>query len=262
MRELGNVLEPVVVNDYSGFVGLNTHVEDFSDYVMLPADVKAFFANEAKCDALFAYPKAVANGFDTPPVFAAEACFDKIFTLRADIETNQTPKDCLTWFASKLLPDEYLARDRIEFAADAAHGFGPGTCRVTTLQCLYLDGREAKFAKKLIAVEDRPALFLKIRDHVNGGFHDNVAIFFPDKATGATHKAVEFGEAFLLAKQGNTPNEAVVLTPELQQDIITTFNLLVNTSLYKTGNNLYSTTSKLPIESALPQLIYDRNRLD
>jgi len=144
---------------------------------------------------------------------------------------------------------------------DNEHGFGPGTCRVTTLQCLYPDGREAKLAKKLVAVEDRPALFLKIRNQ-SGGFHPNVAIFFPDKATGTTHKAVKFGEAFLLAKRGETPNEAVVLTPELLNDIMTTFHWLVNTSLYKAGNNLYSTYHKQAIDTMMPQPIFERNRLD
>jgi len=65
-------LEPVVADDYSGLVGLNAQVENFQQYVMQPNDVQAFFANGAEYDALFAYPQAVANGFDAPPVFAAE----------------------------------------------------------------------------------------------------------------------------------------------------------------------------------------------
>jgi hypothetical protein len=242
-------------------VGLNTENEEFARHVMRPKEIAAFFADEASFDAIFAYPQAVANGFNAPPVFAAEMCCDKLLVLRADIVTNQLPKDCLTWFATKLLPDEYTAKDKVEFVADAHHGFGPGTCRVTSMACLYPDGREATFAKKLVGVENRPALFLKIHNQY-GGFHPNVAIFFPDKAEGTTHAAVKFGEAFVLAKQGTSYKDAVLLTSELMHDIIETFNLLVNRGLYKKGNNLYSTNYKTEIESLQPRLIVERNRLD
>lgn len=245
----------LVLNDYSGFIGLNTNTQDFQLYVMQPEEIVALFSDSTTYDAIYAYPQVVAGGFREPPVFSGKISGDQSLTLQAEIVTNEFPKTCLTWFASKLLPASYIAKDRIEFAADKEHGFGRGTCRVTTLECIRHDGSDASFARKLIAVENRPALFLKIRDR-SGAFYPDIAIFFPDKVSGMTHQPVKNGEAFVLAKEGTW------ITQELLRDIIDSFNYLVNTSLYSEGNNLYSTNYKTPIESGISRLIVERNRLD
>mgnify|MGYP003641791669 CR=1 FL=1 len=244
------------LTDYAGFVGLN-QVAELPAHVMMPEEVQALFANAARYNALYAYPQAVANAFNEAPVFSVVAIDQDSMLLQAENTTNDYPRDCLTWFAAKLLPDEYIARDRIRFETDAAQGFGSGTCRITTEQCLRPDGRSADFAKKMIAVTNRPGLFLKIRN-CHGGFYDDAAIFFPDKAEGVTHQAVKFGEAFVLHKEG------LMLEREFLIDVQASFNLLVNTSHYARGNGLYSTHYHQPIDEHVsrPILEAQRNRLD
>lgn len=235
-----------MLSQYRGFVGLNVDAENFDADVMLPAEVLALFQENSKYEAWFAYPEPVANGFETPPVFFAVVATADNFILQADIESNQQPRGCLNWVASKLLPDNYSARDHLHFTPDAANGFGPGTIRITTRECLYPDGSEASCAKKLVSVENRPGLFLKIRD-ANGEVMPNVTIFFPDRATGLSHRAVRFGEAFVLARQDIVPSD------ELFVAISHTFNRLVNHALYTQGNNLFYIPNKKPIEECLPK---------
>lgn len=130
------------MQSYRGFIGVNYDIADFDAHVLLPDEILHMFSENQKFEACFAYPEPVANGFETPPIFSAVVNTHDNFLLQAEIESNHQPRGCLNWLASKLLPDQYTARDHLQFQPDAAQGFGPGTVRITTRDCLYPDGSE------------------------------------------------------------------------------------------------------------------------
>ncbi len=243
---------------YTGFVGLNTWIDNFSEYVLTFEEVNELFANGVAFDAPYAYPKTVAQGFDEPPVFSALAIKDNAMTLQADIHTNQQA-GCLPFCARLVLPERYRARDHLVFLERPDAAFGPGTCHLTTVDCLLPDDTKAASAEKKIAVVNRPALFLKVP--VGGQantYYPNMIIFFPDKVRGLSHLPVRNGEAFVLLRHGDEMTEAMLA------DLHHIFQTLVNTTKYKCGNDLFSTTTKQPIaqELARGELSRARNIMD
>jgi hypothetical protein len=243
---------------YTGFVGLNTGIDDFSDYVMQFVELSEIFANGTQFDACYAYPKTVAQGFNEPPVFSALEIYEYAMKIQADIHTNQQA-GCIPFFARLALPERYRARDHLLFSQHPDAAFGAGTCYVTTVDCLLPDDTKAVSAEKKIAVAYRPALFLKVPvGGLANTFYPNMLIFFPDRVSGLSHLPVRNGEAFALVRHG------YALTDAMLADLNATFNALVNTKKYKWGNELYSTTTKLPLAQELvdDELLRARNKLD
>lgn len=227
--------------NYTGFVGLNTDAENFSDHVMTRADVAQFMGQKnAKFDASYAYPENVAGGFQTAPIFSAGNIQEGVgFNLIAQLATNRRPKNTLQFFACICLPRNYEAEDRIDFVTDDEHGFGEGTCRINSLRFTKANGSNAWLANKLLAVQNRPALFLRVFNH-DGSVNPDVVIFFPDHTEEATHKAVQYGEAFVFVRQG------VAKTAELKQAILNNFNYLVKKS-YGDTNGLTDVNEHTPL---------------
>ncbi|MDR3491303.1 MAG: hypothetical protein P4M12_04565 [Gammaproteobacteria bacterium] len=223
IEEQGNQL----ANNYSGYIGLNTETDNFNDYVMRCDEIIKLFANGQKYQAPFVYPKLPADGFQKPVIFAAENITgDDGFNLLATITTNKKPKSWMGWLASLMLPSAYIMKDHIEFFTDMQKGFGAGAFQITSVDCRTPNGEEAPLTKAMLAVTDRPGLFLKVKTSADE-FYNDVAIFFPDKVSGCTHKPVQYGEAFVLIPEGN------LLSAELIENISNTFNKLVKKSYGK-----------------------------
>ncbi len=163
--------------------------------------------------------------------------------LKAEIETNKKPKTCPGWFASKVLPSEYIMKDHLKFVEDESMGFDKGSFLITSIASEKPNGDEAKLAKCLLSVENRPGLFLKISD-TSGAFYSDIVIFFPAQATGWMHKSVQFGEAFILVKKGIELDD--VMIANIQEN----FSRLIKES-YKKGEGLFSLTTHEPIEPDL-----------
>ncbi|HTM63431.1 MAG TPA: hypothetical protein VL360_02880 [Gammaproteobacteria bacterium] len=228
---------------YWGLQGLNTDLQEFENYVMHPDVVRNFFAGDKHYEAAFAYPKAVEDGFGESPIFSQDVATAEGMLLQAKIHSNSHPASCLTFFANLLLPKSYTAKDEVRFVTDEANGFGEGTVRITTRDCLRDNNKEAWLARHLIAVRNRPGVFLHVTNDA-GEAYDNIAIFFPAQATGLTHSPVKNGEAFVLVQQG------AVLTDAVINDIKNTFDKLVKKS-YGNDNGLYSVNSHMPVEQCI-----------
>lgn len=214
---------------YSGFIGLNTNIDNFKASVMQPAEVCELFSNSQCFDAPFVYPFLPADGFKQPVIFSGENITDQSFTLKAEIVTNDRPKSLASWIAGKLiLPDAFVMKDHIQFFHEPDNGFGRGAFHITSVACETLDGLTATCAKACLSVENRPGLFLKIANQ-QGGWYSNAAIFFPDRAKGLMHKAVQFGEAFVLTQQG------CEISNNMLEDIRAAFDLLVKRSYGEEG---------------------------
>lgn len=228
-----------VVSTYSGVEGLKTEGDLFDSHVMNPDEIRELFTGKRQFLAQYVYPLIPSDGFNKPVIFTGEINPKGGMTLKAEIETNRKPKTCAGWFASKILPSEYIMKDHIVFTEDEAHGFGEGSVLITTIAGEKTNGQKASLAEFLLSVTNRPGLFLKISDE-NDDFYGNMAIFFPAQATGWMHQSVKHGEAFVLVEQGTE------LTDELIEDIRTCFNRLVKKS-YKKGEGLFNLTTHEPI---------------
>lgn len=233
------------VNPYSGFVGLNTEHPDFASHVIKPDEIMNYFKKDQhynqRYTAPYVYPYLPSDGFDKRVIFSAECLFSDTLTLRAAVVSNRHPATFGGWLAGKILPSAYTMKDFIQFKTNANNGFGEGSFTITTIACEYPNGKPAAFAKSMLGVANRPGLFLKIAKQ-DGGFHEDAMIFFPDKSTGLSHSSVKNGEAFVMVKEG------VEITPELNQDIIASFNKLVKRS-YGEHQGLYFIDTHLPLQA-------------
>lgn len=225
------------MKDYRGFVGLNTTVEGFQMAVMQPKEISCFLRGR-HFDAPFVYPWLPADAFGEPVVFSMVDEGTTGFTLEARITKNKSPK-ILSSLALFPFPKEYIIRDRIEYFNDMAQGYGSGSFKITSLCATNSNGTKARLVEVLVGVKERPGLFLKVSNS-EGVFYDNVAIFFPDKVDGMTHKPVCFGEAFVLTEKG------LEMTPKMLGDIQTTFDRLVKKSYGQEG--LYSVNHQIALE--------------
>lgn len=226
---------------YSGFVGLNTELENFEHFVLTP-DVLPHLVNpQSKFNAAYAYPQDVAGGFASAPIFSGDNFVDGVgFHLHAQLKTNRKPQNLKQCLACFFLPKELEAEDDISYAADEANGFGPGTVRINSLQFTNKrTGKKSWIAEKLLSVQNRPGLFLAVFNEQNM-VNTDVAIFFPAQVSGATHKPVQYGEAFVFVKQG------IEIDATLKQNILYTFNLLVKKS-YGEDNGLYNVNTHTPL---------------
>lgn len=214
---------------YNGFIGLNTHDPEFPNHVMSPKDVMNFFGANNKFEVKFIYPKNAADSFQSPSMFSGENIVEeRTFTLKEEVISNHSPHSFSGFIAKKfILPATLKIENDIEFSENAAEGFGQGSFLVRSMRCTGPDGKEACLAQAVIATTDRRGLFLKVTNEDE--FYDNVAIYFPDKAKGLTHKGVYFGEAFVLVR------EDLEMNPELAGNINTTFNKLVKKSYGQEG---------------------------
>lgn len=231
-------------NKYAGIRNLYTEREGFDENVMKPEEIKNFFKENEKYTAPFAYPCSVANGFGKVPVFSGHEIHDDRFDLKAKLQKNTKPADCMTLVASLFLPKKFTATDEIKFVTDVENGFGEGTCRVTSKDCRDEDGKEAKLTKLLIGVKDRPALFLKVAK-AGGGFYDNIAIFFPAQVGTLSHFPVRNGEVFVLVKKD------VELTVEDLNNIQQSFVNLVQPSYGNQG--LYAIHDHRPLTDVIAE---------
>lgn len=208
---------------YRGFIGLNTHALEFHRHVMMPEEVMAFLGAGIRYGVEFIYPRVAADSFQSPITFSGENVTGSTFTLKENVISNKHPHSLSGWFARFfVLPNIFIIENHIEFVENHEQGFGRGSFLVRSMNCRYPDGKKASLAQAVIAADNRPGLFLKVaRDDV---FYDDVAIYFPDRVEGFTHGAVQFGEAFVLVREG------VVMTPKLVFDINAAFNELVRKS--------------------------------
>jgi hypothetical protein len=229
-------------NPFYGFKGLNISVEGFAKHVMSPAEVRLLFDERAQYEAPFVYPAIVANMFEKPTIFSAEAVTKDNFILRADITINQRPATFAGKIAGLFLPKHFVQRELIQFFEDEKAGFNLGSFRITSQSSTNDDGTPARRSTAVTKVTNRPGLFLKIARQ-DGGFHKNAAIFFPAQISTTAHAAVKLGEAFVLIKKGDAVNE------ELLSDIKTTFSKLVAKS-YGQDNGLYTIGNNKPLEAA------------
>lgn len=226
---------------YTGFVGLNTTAPGFRNYIMQARDIRGLFADGKRYVARFVYPCAVADGFNQPVIFSSNESDDNGIKLNAEITTNRAPASWLTWFASKaILPQSYTMTDSIQFAVPR-EGFGSGTVRISSVDCVGDSGKQASIAAYCLSVANRPGLFFKVKNR-EGNYHRDVAIFFPDKADGMMHRPVQYGEAFVLLQEGIAPDADLIC------DINATFNQLVKRS-YGENQGLYCVETHRPIET-------------
>lgn len=229
---------------YWGLRGLNTDLPEFDRHVMQADAVRNLFAGVKKqYNAAFVYPKAVEDGFGKSPVFSQDIAAPDVMLLQAKLQANKHPASYLTFFANLLLPKSYTAKDEIRFVTDEKNGFGEGTVRITTRDVLRENNKAAWLAKHLLAVRNRPGVFLHVTNAA-GEAYDNIAIFFPAQAEGLTHSPVKNGEAFVLVQQGACLTDATI------NDIKNSFEKLVKKS-YGDDNGLYSVTDHIPIEQCI-----------
>ncbi len=137
-------------------------------------------------------------------------------------------------------------KDHIEFFTDAEKGFGVGAFHITSIDCRKTNGKEASLTKMMLAVINRPGLFLKVKTSA-GDFYEDVAIFFPDKVNGCSHKPVQYGEAFVLIPEENP------LSAELIENISNTFNKLVKKSYGKDEGLYFVTPDAEPNNIPIPK---------
>lgn len=229
--------------NYSGFVGLNTNAPQFADHVMHPDLIHKMFAKSRRYQAHYVYPLLPADGFEKPVVFSGSAQADGSLVLKVEIVSNKRPRTWSGLFTSYILPAEYIMKDELKFVAN--DNFGQGSFLITSIASVRPNGEEASFAKLLLSVENRPGLFLKLVD-AYGEFYPDRFLFFPaqTQTQGFLHKSVQYGEAFILVKEGVKLDQACI------KDIENNFKLLVN-NLYKEQGDLYNLTSHHTIHDDL-----------
>ncbi len=222
-----------MTRNYHGFIGVNHDLADFTDYVMLPAEIDAFMQHQYKSP--YAYPRSVANAFGEQPQFHAANGTELGFQLHADLETNQTGSGCIGFFTRAIMPLHFHTVDGIRYIEDDAAGLSSGTLRINTLSAINKDNQRPLncLANYLVHVNERNALLLKVRDAQHEVI-PNIAIFFPDRTDEASHKKVRFGEAFVLIKHDVVPDNAMIAAIQL------TFTKLIKQQ-YGEENGLWMT---------------------
>lgn len=176
-------------------VGLNSEVDGFESLVMTKEDLGAIYEHEYV--AVAAYPKTVAEGLGEGPKmrFFERDSQTVLHSDNHNLRFRQISglKTLLAWL---LLPSKY------QFEDSCVHNdpVGPNTVTITTTAVKSKDFIRRLFAKSLLATQNRPGVFLKIRN-AEGAFYSDMFIFFPDKAQGLSHRPVKDGEFFVLLEQ-------------------------------------------------------------
>jgi len=228
------------MKDYHGFIGLNTATEGFEKVVMQPEEISRLLTGR-RFDSPLIYPWLPADAFGKPVLFSGIDVGETGFTLEARITKNKKPKILSSW-ALFPFPDEYITKDRIEYIHDIEHGYGAGSFKITSLSCTNSKGEKARLIEGIVSVKHRPGLFLKVPNS-EGGFYNNIAIFFADKVDGLMHKPVQYGEAFVLTEEG------LEIDPKIIGDIQAAFDKLVKKSYGSQG--LYSVKDQKALELLL-----------